>query len=147
MELYQSFYRELVLANRTFESQLNGILQQQGIHRSDWSVLYYLIHEEDLTSVEIAKRLNIEKPNVTRTIKNLVNGGYVTVETSKEDKRKKRIIVTAEGLAMYEEVRVYVDEFERSTMEGVSIGQQQILLETFQQIQENLQKRAGTKSE
>lgn len=48
---------------------------------------------------------------------------------------------------MYEEVRVYVDEFERCTMEGVSIGQQQILLETFEQIQANLQKRAGKKSE
>lgn len=88
MELYQSFYRELVLANRTFENQLNEILQQQGIHRSDWSVMYYLLNDEHITSVEIAKRLNIEKPNVTRTIKNLESMGYVTVEPSKEDKRK-----------------------------------------------------------
>ena len=46
MHMFQTLYHELVLTNRTFEAQLNAILQQQGIHRSDWSVLYYLILDD-----------------------------------------------------------------------------------------------------
>lgn len=145
MELYRKLYRELVLTTRPFEMQLNEILQQQGIHRSDWSVLYYLIHDPHLAAVDIAKLLGIEKPNVTRTIKNLVSMDYVIVEPSVEDKRKKNLIVTRKGYAMYEEVRLHVDEFERETMHGLTVEQQAQFLETLQIIQKNLIQRAGKK--
>lgn len=145
MELYRKLYRELVLTTRPFEMQLNEILQEQGIHRSDWSVLYYLIQDPHLAAVDIAKMLGIEKPNVTRTIKNLVSMDYVTVEPSEEDKRKKNLIVTRKGYDMYEEVRTHVDEFERETMQGLTVAQQEQFLETLHHIQKNLIKRAGNK--
>lgn len=145
MELYRKLYRELVLTTRPFEMQLNEILQEQGIHRSDWSVLYYLIHDPHLAAVDIAKLLGIEKPNVTRTIKNLASMDYVIVEPSVEDKRKKNLIVTPKGYAMYEEFRLHVDEFERETMEGLTVVQQEQFLETLQIIQQNLIQRAGKK--
>lgn len=145
MELYRKLYRELVLTTRPFEMQLNEILQEQGIHRSDWSVLYYLIHDPHLAAADIAKRLGIEKPNVTRTIKNLVSMDYVKVTPSKEDGRKKDIMVTQKGHDMYEEVRTYVDLFERETMQGLSEDQQLQFLETLTHIQQNLIERAGKK--
>ncbi len=145
MHIFQTLYHELVLTNRTFEAQLNAILQQQGIHRSDWSVLYYLILDDQLTSVEIAKLLGIEKPNVTRIMKNLVSIGYARVEPSHEDKRKKRLLITDEGRKMYTEVRTYVDRFEMESMTGIDAEQQQMFIETLNQIQQNLIKRAGDK--
>lgn len=145
MHMFQTLYHELVLTNRTFEAQLNAILQQQGIHRSDWSVLYYLILDDQLTSVEIAKLLGIEKPNVTRIMKNLVSMGYARVEPSHEDKRKKRLLITDEGRKMYSEVRTYVDQFEMESMTDIEPEQQQIFIETLNQIQQNLIKRAGDK--
>lgn len=145
MELYRKLYRELVLTTRPFEMQLNKILQEQGIHRSDWSVLYYLIHDPHLAAADIAKCLGIEKPNVTRTIKNLMSMNYVKVTPSKEDGRKKDIMVTQKGHDMYEEVRTYVDLFERETMQGLSEKQQLQFLDTLTHIQQNLIERAGKK--
>ena len=145
MHMFQTLYHELVLTNRTFEAQLNAILQQQGIHRSDWSVLYYLILDDQLTSVEIAKLLGIEKPNVTRIMKNLVSIGYARVEPSHEKKKKKRLLITDEGRKMYAEVRTYVDRFEMESMTGIDAEQQQMFIETLNQIQQNLIKRAGDK--
>ncbi|WP_010288837.1 MarR family winged helix-turn-helix transcriptional regulator [Kurthia massiliensis] len=145
MELYRKLYRELVLTTRPFEMQLNEILQEQGIHRSDWSVLYYLIHDPHLAAADIAKCLGIEKPNVTRTIKNLMSMNYVKVTPSKEDGRKKDIMVTQKGHEMYEEVRIYVDLFERETMQGLSEEQQFQFLDTLTHIQQNLIERAKKK--
>ena len=134
-----------MLTNRTFEAQLNAILERQGIHRSDWSVLYYLLIDDQLTSVEIAKLLAIEKPNVTRIMKNLVAMGYARVEPSTEDKRKKRLLITEEGRAMYAEVRMHVDQFELESMTDIPAEHQQLFIETLHQIQQNLLKRAGDK--
>lgn len=145
MHMFQTLYHELLLTNRTFEAQLNAILEQQGIHRSDWSVLYYLIMDEQLTSAEIAKLLAIEKPNVTRIMKNLVAMGYARVEPSTEDKRKKHLLITNEGRAMYAEVRTYVDQFELESMKDIPTEHQQLFIETLNQIQQNLLKRAGDK--
>lgn len=124
MNLHPLLFQNLVLTMRPFETQLSEILRKHGIQRSEWSVLHTLIHEPNLTAAELAKKLTFEKPNMTRMIKELSNAGYIEVETSAEDKRKKYIRLTPLGKEKYLNTRVTIDAFEKEILEGVTEKEQ-----------------------
>ena len=147
MNQHQQVFHNLVVTMRPFDTQLSEILRSLGIQRSEWSVLYSVIHEPDITAVELAKNLTFEKPNMTRIIKDLTNAGYIEVETSTEDKRRKKLRITPLGKEKYLEARVTIDAFEKDILEGVSAEDQKHLLRIMEQMRKNLNKRVGYKNE
>nr|WP_240465390.1 MarR family transcriptional regulator [Neobacillus thermocopriae] len=126
---------------RPFDTQLSEILRNHGIQRSEWSVLYTIVHEPDITAAEIAKRLTFEKPNMTRIIKDLTNAGYIDVETSAEDKRRKHLRITPLGKEKYLEARVTIDAFEMEILEGVTEEERIHLLRILEKMRTNLNRR------
>lgn len=143
MNLQQKVFHHLVSTMRPFETQLSEILRHHGIQRSEWSVLYSIIHEPDITAAELAKNLTFEKPNMARIIKDLTNAGYIEVETSSEDKRRKKLRITPLGKEKYLEARVAIDAFEKEILEGVTEEEQIQLLRILEQMRTNLNKRVG----
>ena len=143
MNQYQQVFHNLVITMRPFDTQLSEILRNYGIQRSEWSVLYSVMQEPDITAAELAKRLTFEKPNMTRIIKVLTNAGYIEVETSSGDKRRKNLRITPLGKEKYLEARVAIDAFEKEILEGVSAEDQVQLIRILEQIRSNLNKKAG----
>ncbi|HWL26398.1 MAG TPA: MarR family transcriptional regulator [Ureibacillus sp.] len=143
MNQHQQVFHHLLFTMRPFDTQLSEILRNHGIQRSEWSVLYSIIHEPDITAAELAKNLTFEKPNMTRIIKDLMNAGYIEVETSTEDKRRKNLRITPLGKEKYLETRVTIDAFEKEILEGVTEENQLQLLRTLDQLRNNLNKRVG----
>nr|WP_269153236.1 MarR family transcriptional regulator [Neobacillus sedimentimangrovi] len=118
-------------------------MRNHGIQRSEWSVLYTIFHEPDITAAELAKRLTFEKPNMTRIIKDLTTAGYINVETSAEDKRRKHLRITPLGKEKYLETRVTIDAFEMEILEGVTEEERIHLLRILEKIRTNLNRRVG----
>ncbi|HWK22841.1 MAG TPA: MarR family transcriptional regulator [Ureibacillus sp.] len=143
MTHHQQVFQHLVITMRPFDAQLSEILRNHGIQRSEWSVLYSVIHEPDITAAELAKSLTFEKPNMTRIIKDLTNAGYIEVKTSSEDKRRKNLRITPLGKEKYLEARVTIDAFEKDILEGVTAEEQIYLLRILEQMRTNLNKRVG----
>lgn len=143
MNQHQQVFHNLVFTMRPFEMQLSEILRNYGVQRSEWSVIYSVMHEPNITAAELAKRLTFEKPNMTRIIKDLTIAGYIEVETASGDKRRKLLRITPLGKEKYLEARVEIDAFEKYILGDVS-GEDQIqLLRILEQIRTNLNKRAG----
>jgi len=140
---HQQVFHNLVFTMRPFEMQLSEILRNYGVQRSEWSVIYSVMHEPNVTAAELAKRLTFEKPNMTRIIKDLTIAGYIEVETASGDKRRKLLRITPLGKEKYLEARVEIDAFEKYILEDVSAEDQIHLLRILEQIRTNLNKRAG----
>lgn len=143
MNLHQQVFHNLVFTMRPFDTQLSEILRNHGIQRSEWTVLYSVVHDPNITAAELAKSLTFEKPNMTRIIKDLINAGFIEVETSTEDKRRKNLRITPLGQEKYLEVRVTIDAFEKELLEGLNLEVQTQLLQILEQIRTNLNKRVG----
>ncbi|WP_163182545.1 MarR family winged helix-turn-helix transcriptional regulator [Neobacillus sedimentimangrovi] len=143
MKQHQQIFHDLSFTIRPFDTQLSEILRNHGIQRSEWSVLYTIFHEPDITAAELAKRLTFEKPNMTRIIKDLTNAGYINVETSAEDKRRKHLRITPLGKEKYLEARVTIDAFEMEILEGVTEEERIHLLRILEKIRTNLNRRVG----
>ena len=137
MNNFRNLFHQLILTYRPFETQLNEQLAKHNLHRTEWSVLYYLITSESMTLVEMAKLLSVEKPNITRTMKSLVELGYVESKQG-QDKREKHMTVTAKGIKIYNEIRVTVDTFEQRILAGVPEEEQLAITQTLEKIRGNL---------
>ncbi|HWI49972.1 MAG TPA: MarR family transcriptional regulator [Rummeliibacillus sp.] len=140
MLTFRTLFHQLILTYRPFETQLNEKLATHHLHRTEWSILYYLVTSESMTLVEIAKLLSVEKPNVTRTMKGLAERGYVEAKTG-QDKREKHMVVTAKGMEIYNEIRITVDAFEQQMLAGIPEDEQLAFIQTMQKIRGNLLNR------
>lgn len=133
-----------MLMYRPFESQLNQELGKHGLHRAQWTILYYLVNEGPSTLVELAHYQRVEKPTMTRTVSRLEELGYVDHIPGK-DRREKRMQLTAEGTKVYKKVRVTIDKFEQEILEGIPEDTQQLIIESMKAIRMNLINKESTK--
>lgn len=53
-----------------------------------------------LTQVEIAEKLDVSKPVMTRTVQTLLKAGLLKVEADERDRRSKRLSLTSDGQAV-----------------------------------------------
>ncbi|WP_337445651.1 MarR family transcriptional regulator [Ornithinibacillus scapharcae] len=124
---------------RPFENQLNIELKKHQLHRAQWTILYYLYHQESATNVEISLYQGVEKPTITRTMASLEELGYVE-QTTGNDKREKRMKLTTLGLEVYERVRLTIDQYEEDILSGVSEEEQLEIIRILGEIRNNIMK-------
>ena len=87
--------------------QIEACLAEHGLSQLRFLVLIVIDREPDrdhLGVTEIANRLDVSKPVVTRTLSRLVADDMIRIETDPADARAKLVRLTAEGRAKLEAV-------------------------------------------
>lgn len=82
----------------------NTLLQEAGqdITVDQWGILNLLWEADGQTPVELARRADKDKPNVTRLLKILEDKGLVVRQPDPKDRRSHRIHLTEAGLSLQE---------------------------------------------
>ncbi len=139
MESIRQFFYEFMMTYRLFLNELNGLLEKYQLHRSQWAVLDIIHHSGSVTLVEISKHQRVEKPTITRTVSRLEELGLVEHIPGK-DKREKRMVLTEEGLQLFNEIRLDLDNLERQHLDGVSSEEILAVTRTLGMVRENINK-------
>lgn len=79
----------------------------------------------------------MEKPTITRTIHQLEKLGYVE-QVPSQDKREKRIQLSALGKEIYNKVRVTIDQFEEEILRGITDSEQHDAIRIMTEIRNNI---------
>ncbi|MCG8568504.1 MAG: MarR family transcriptional regulator [Spirochaetes bacterium] len=66
--------------------------------------MIYILEADGDTQDEFAKRIEIDRTNVGRSLKKLENLGYIRREKAAEDKRALRVFITEKGLVIKDEI-------------------------------------------
>lgn len=90
-------FRALGNAVRTIRARIDRTLQNSGLRLGQYQVLRHLWDEDGLTPREIADRLDVEMPTVTRTVQRMVRDGLVQRRAHPADARSVRIYLTKRG--------------------------------------------------
>ncbi len=85
------------LSYRTLKAFHNPILTKYHITRTEWKLLGMVADEGELRVTEIAERLGVRTPLVTRMVKTLLQKENITINLHPRDKRVKCINITANG--------------------------------------------------
>jgi MarR family transcriptional regulator, transcriptional regulator for hemolysin len=110
----------LVLVARKWRSLLDEKLRPSGQSSARMEALSAILNSPDRSAqVDIARRLRIEGPTLTRMLDALEKDGLVERLPAPGDRRTKRLQVTGEGEAALEEIFAVADVFRARLLDGV----------------------------
>lgn len=100
---------------RMLSDEVNTLLIPYQLNYSLWQVMYVIQEMNGCTSIEIAEILNVSKPSIAKRIHILIQQNIV-MQVETDDKRQKKMVLTATGLKLYEQCSKEIDLLEQQLL-------------------------------
>ena len=120
-------YRVQNLANkmalwgsRTYNREFN-------VGAQEWRVLSFLMRQSKGTAREICEFTLMDKGNVSRTVRRLIEDGCVKEQQDAEDKRSTLLIPTKVGVDLYRRIKKTSDKREKRFMDALTAAERKAL--------------------
>lgn len=140
MEFYimSSFSNLFSHASRASKEVFERKLQHFGLHVGQQFLLELLWNEpKGLTVKEIATRLHVEVPSITRTVKRMAKQGFVEKHLHPTDSRQVIIKLTEKGWELQHIIPQVIIECEEQILSNVSDVERALLMRILTQVIQN----------
>jgi DNA-binding MarR family transcriptional regulator len=130
----RSFRKSLRLFERLTAQQLKEDSCCQGVTLAQ---CHTILEIEDLgraTSVELSKRLGLDKSTLSRTIDGLVNIGLIDRVAHPTDRRFTLLSLTAKGQEVADQINQSNDDFYSRVFEGIENESHDKVIENFEKL-------------
>ena len=122
-------------ANRAY---VGALLAGHGLHVGQEMVLLELWQEDGLHGGELAARLSVEPPTVTKMLRRLQECGLVERRRDPTDARIFRVYLTERGRSLEEPVARCWAQTEETALAGLSAGERQTFQKLLIRVRRNL---------
>lgn len=130
-----------------YRNALERHLAPAGLHGGQVFVLFELWREDGLRQVDIADRLNLSAPTVTKILKGLAEINLIRREREQGDARSSRVFLTDKGLSIRSEVAAQWLELESEYLSGLTDTERLILPELLGKLQAAYTGKGDTEDE
>lgn len=103
---------------RQLRKLLDDALQDQGLSRTQWRLLGYVLRQEGLTQTELSRLLEVERASTGAAIDALEKRGLLERTQHASDRRVWRILPTASAKALLGNLREMIDEIYAELFDG-----------------------------
>jgi DNA-binding MarR family transcriptional regulator len=134
----RSTMTQLVLSARAGRTALSARLSAMGLYPGQDAVLLTLGADDGLSLRDLAERLTVRPPTITKTVARLTTQDLVEKRASATDARQSHAFLTAKGQALVEEVRETQRAVERNALRGLSEKERKTLRKLLQKVERNL---------
>ena len=131
---------------RAHRGSVGGLLAEVGLHVGQEMVLIELWEREGLRGGELAERLGVEPPTVTKMLRRLEACGLVERRQDSEDARSFRVYLTGEGRSLEAPVASCWERVEETAFAGMSVGERRNLHRLLARVRANLDPAFAAKS-
>lgn len=118
----------------------NERLGRHGVHAGQQFLLACLWKEDGLTPGELARRLSLSAPTVTRTTARMEGSGLVERRSDMSDGRLVRVWLTAAGRKLESELNVEMSRVSDIALSGLSTAERSTLTALTTRVHENLER-------
>ncbi len=125
-------------AARLSRTALAARLLAHGFYAGQDQVMIALDREDGQTPGQLATRLGVRPPTVTKTINRLQSQGYVEKRASDTDARQANVYLTDEGRGAIKAIEKAVRKTEKQALKGLDKKEQKTLLKLLGRIESNL---------
>jgi DNA-binding MarR family transcriptional regulator len=105
-------------AYRGFTCEPDSILEQYGFGRAHHRVLHFVNRNPGLKVAELLDILRITKQSLARVLKQLVDEGFIIQKAGNEDRRERRLYLSAKGARLTEKLT----QIQAKRIEGALAG-------------------------
>lgn len=129
----------LARACRANRVSVGELLSGLDLHVGQEMVLIELLNEDGLRSGELASRLGVEPPTVTKTLGRLESSGLIERRPDQDDARCGRVFLTEGGRNLEEPLKRVWEENEKKLLAGVSEKERRELHGLLGRVRRNLE--------
>lgn len=133
----------LAKACKAHRGNIGGMLAEHGLHVGQEMVLVELWQEDGLRGGELAARLGVEPPTITKMLRRLEGCGLVRRRPDPSDARSFRVYLTAEGRALEEPVTRCWEAAEDRLLDGLGAGERRVFHELLGKVRAGLEQGLG----
>lgn len=128
------------------ECTMAKTVKEMGLTPSQTMVIGYMRHhtDRDISPIDLSRHFDISHPTVVGILKRLEDKGYVTMERSKSDSRRKTVVLTDKTDDLDRKIRETLDHTEEVLRRGISAADQEIFKNTALKMIENMKKERIT---
>lgn len=123
---------------RAHRGNVGEALAPVGLHVGQEMVMIELWEQDGLRGGELAEKLGVEPPTITKMIRRLEACGLVERRRDSEDARSFRVHLTDEGSSLEGSVTRCWDEVEEKAFAGMSVGERRNLHRLLTKVRANL---------
>jgi len=123
-----TFLTQISVVSRRIKSEAERRLTKHGVHAGQQFILECLWRENGLTPGEIAQRIKVEAPTVSRAIQRMEAAGLVVVGADDNDGRRLRIWITRRAAALKKILPDVLSQLEVDALQALSPEEQQEFL-------------------
>lgn len=107
-----SIARRLVLTAKALRAHFEANLHASGASLPFWLVLQQLREEDGLSQRELARRLSVEAPTLTRHVDRMAAEGLLVRKQDPDDRRITRISLTPAGRKLHDRLVIVAKRME-----------------------------------
>lgn len=123
---------------RTHRALAAGLLREIGLYTGQEIMLMQIWENDGLSLNDLAQALRLDHSTVTKSVKRLVDSGFVDQQRSTADRRVAVVTLTAAGRALIPRIVEVWREIERRTTAGLSRDRLAALVRTASEIESTL---------
>ena len=131
MNLLQSAAR---LSRTALASRLNG----HGLYPGQDQIVLALAEEDGQTPGQLALRLGVRPPTITKTINRLQSQGFLAKQASAQDGRQAHVFLTESGRDAIKAIEKSVRKTQKIALKGLDKKEQKALFKLLARIEANL---------
>ncbi|MEO4000510.1 MarR family transcriptional regulator [Mesorhizobium sp. CAU 1732] len=125
-------------AARLSRTALAARLLTHGFYAGQDQIMIALDREDGQTPGQLATRLGVRPPTVTKTINRLQSQGYLDKRASDSDARQANVFLTDEGRNAIKSIEKAVRKTEKQALKGLDKKEQKALLKLLARVESNL---------
>lgn len=136
----EPFVRVFANLARKSKQALGQQLQRYGVHSGQQYLLELLWERPNgLTVGEIAERLDVETPSITRTVQRMTRQGFVEKHPHPTDARLVIVKLTKNGQALEHVIPQAISHFEEQMLAGISEIERSFLMRLIKHMDQNVE--------
>jgi DNA-binding MarR family transcriptional regulator len=128
----------LHLAARLSRTALAARLLNHGFYAGQDQIMLALDHEDGQTPGQLAGRLGVRPPTITKTINRLQVQGFLDKRPSESDARQAHIFLTDSGRDAIRAIEKSVRKTEKQALKGLDKKEQKALSKLLARVEANL---------
>lgn len=125
---------------RLHHIRAHQLLESLELYRGQPKVLYALWHEEALSHAELASRVHVSAPTLSKMVQRMVKAGWLVCRDDPRDQRVSRIYLTEAGRAIKADVDRTWARLDAETLEGFTPEECEQVMGYLQKMEQNLLK-------
>lgn len=138
---------QLHAAARTVRTALAAHLNSHGFHAGQDGIMLALHAQDGQTPGQLATRLGVRPPTVTKTVNRLSAQGILEKRPSAEDQRQANVFLTEGGREAIANIERAVKRTEKQALKGLDKKDRRALMKLLSRIEGNLTDGGGAEDE